>query len=54
VPLALGQRLLFRHLTHGGSAVLVVIVVVLVVLLVRYWPAIAEDLEARWRRRRRR
>jgi hypothetical protein len=54
VPLALGQRLLFRHLTHGGSALLVVVVLVLVVLAVRYWPAIAEDLEGRWRRRRRR
>jgi hypothetical protein len=54
VPLALGQRLLFRNLTHGGSAVLVVVVLVLVVLLVRYWPRIADELESRGRRRRRR
>lgn len=54
MPLALGQRLLFRQLTHGGSGILIVVALVLVVLLVRFWPAIAEELESRWRRRRRR
>jgi hypothetical protein len=39
LPFALGQRLLFRHVFHGGG-VIVIAAVIAVALLLRFWPVI--------------
>jgi hypothetical protein len=50
VTLALGQRLLFRHLFHG-SGLIAIAAIVVIVLLLRFWPAIVAWAEHRWRSR---
>ena len=49
MPFALGQRLLFHNVAHGGGLVLLVAIIA-IVLLIRYWPAIAAWIEQRLRR----
>jgi hypothetical protein len=47
VPLALGQRLLFRQLFGHGSAIAIVAIVA-AVLLIRFWPLIVNRLGSWW------
>jgi hypothetical protein len=49
MPLALGQRLLFPQLGHGG--LIAIVAVVATILIVRFWPLIVRRLE-QWRRSR--